>query len=140
MLCSLRVFFIMWLSATGLWAADLPNDFQPAVAPGKFFAPKPGETSRHAFQTGTPIVATSYFYWYDIESKSHFLNSDGSDALTTHPVSTEGMSWKNPRWHEKQFRQMNEAGIDVALPVYWGTPTASQPDGFRFSNESACNR
>ena len=116
-------------------AADLPRDYQPPPAPGTFFAPDSGETSLHPFRTGEPVIATSYFYWYDIDSKSHILNHDGSDALTTHPVSTEGFSWKNPRWHEKQFRQMVEAGIDVAIPVYWGAPTARQPDNFRFSDE-----
>jgi hypothetical protein len=123
------------LSILGLLAADLPSDFQPVQAPGQFFAAKPGETSRHPFQTGTPIVSTSYFYWYDIDSKSHFRNHDDSDAMTTHPATTEGMSWKNPRWHEKQFRQMTEVGIDVALPVYWGTPVAKQPGAFGFSDE-----
>ena len=118
-----------------LIAADLPNDFEPAPAPGMFFAAKSGETSRHAFVSGDPIIATSYFYWYDIDSKAHFLNPDGSDALTDHPVSTEGMSWKNPHWHEQQFRQMSEAGIDVAIPVYWGSPTPRQPNGFHFSDE-----
>jgi len=120
-------------------AADLPRDYQPPPAPGKFFAPQPDETSLQPFKTGDPVIATSYFYWYDIDSKSHILNHDGSDALTTHPVTTEGMSWKNPRWHEKQFRQMAEAGIDVAIPVYWGAPTTNQPDAFRFSNEGVPN-
>ena len=55
--------------------------------------------------------------------------------MTTHPATTEGMSWKNPHWHDKQFRQMTEVGIDVALPVYWGTPVAQQPHAFRFSDE-----
>ncbi len=116
-------------------AAELPVDFQPAPAPGKFFAPALGETSRRPFQTGDPVIATSYFYWYDIESKFHFLNPGGTDALTTHPITSEGMSWKNPRWHEKQFRQMTAAGIDVAIPVYWGSPTVRQARGFAYSNE-----
>ncbi len=127
------LFFLLF--SRGIFAADLPSDFQPAPAPGSFFAPKPGEKSLVPYRSGDPVIATSYFYWYDIDSKSHFLNPDGSDALTTHPVSTEGMSWKNPKWHEKQFRQMTEAGIDVAIPVYWGSPTGKQPTGFAFSNE-----
>ena len=141
MLRSIHVFSAIFvlMCVSNLWAADLPENFQPAAAPGKFFAPQAGETSRHAFQTGTPVIATSYFYWYDIDSKSHILNHDGSDALTTHPVTTEGMSWKNPKWHEKQFRQMTEAGIDVAIPVYWGAPMENQPEGFRFSDEGVPN-
>ena len=132
---SIPLSIVVWLSISSLGAAELPGNFQPAPAPGTFFAAKPGESSRHPFQTGTPIVSTSYFYWYDIDSKSHFRNHDDSDAMTTHPVTTEGMSWKNPLWHEKQFRQMTEAEIDVALPVYWGTPVAQQPGAFCFSDE-----
>jgi len=131
----LLLLFASGVFASGIFAAELPENFQPAQAPGTFFAPKPGETSLKPFKTGEPVIATSYFYWYDIDTKTHFLNSDGSDALTTHPVSNEGMSWKNPRWHEKQFQQMTQAGIDVAIPVYWGAPTVRQPGGFRFSNE-----
>ncbi len=133
----IRVFFVisLMLFVSGIRAADVPENFQPAPAPGTYFAPKPGEISLKPFQTGDPIIATSYFYWYDIDSKAHFLNSDGSDALTDHPVTTEGMSWKNPKWHETQFRQMTEAGIDVAIPVYWGSPTPRQPGGFHFSDE-----
>lgn len=132
---SIPLFFTVFvlLSVSGLRAADLPADFQPASPPGKFFAAKPGESSWQPFQTGMPLIATSYFYWYDIDSKSHILNPDGSDALTDHPITLEGMSWNNPRWHEKQFRQMTEAGIDVAIPVYWGTPTVQQSN--RFSDE-----
>ncbi|MCL2116844.1 MAG: DUF5010 domain-containing protein [Planctomycetaceae bacterium] len=131
--CCFAIPLLVFASST--LAADLPRDYQPSPAPGTFFAPEPGETSLQPFRTGDPVVATSYFYWYDIDSKAHILNHDGSDALTTHPVSTAGMSWKNPRWHEKQFRQMAEAGIDIAIPVYWGAPTARQSDAFRFSDE-----
>ena len=140
----------LWGFVCAVAAADLPWDFQPPPAPGTFFAPQPEEASlqpqvagrsqaARSFQTGDPVVATSYFYWYDIDSKAHILNHDGSDALTTHPVTTEGMSWKNPKWHERQFRQMAEADIDVAIAVYWGAPTVRQPDGFRFSDEGVPN-
>ena len=141
MLRTIRWFFtipFLGYSCT-VMAADLPGDYQPPPAPGTFFTPKAGETSLKSFRTGDPVIATSYFYWYDIDSKSHILNPDGSDALTTHPVTTEGMSWKNPRWHEKQFRQMTESGIDVAIAVYWGAPTTRQPDAFRFSDEGVPN-
>ena len=126
---------IILLSTQCLIAAELPKDFEPAPAPGAFFAAKSGETSRKPFVSGDPVIATSYFYWYDIDSKAHILNSDGSDALTDHPVSIDGMSWKNSNWHEQQFRQMTEAGIDVAIPVYWGSPTARQPNAFHFSDD-----
>jgi hypothetical protein len=83
------------------------------------------------FPEGQPIVATTYFYWYDATTNEHILNGDGSDALTDHPPTIDGMSYRNPDWHERELRDMIDAGIDVALPVYWGTPLLRE---FSFSN------
>jgi hypothetical protein len=66
---------------------------------------------------------TYYFYWYDSYSKSHIVNGDGSDALTTHPPTLEDFSFKSERWHRQQLLDIMAAGIDVALPVYWGAPS-----------------
>ncbi len=41
------------------------------------------------------IVMTPYFYWYDVWTQSHLLNPDHSDALTTHPVTLSGFSYKS---------------------------------------------
>ena len=82
------------------------------------------------FRSGQPVIATSYFYWYDIESNSHVINHDGTDALTDHPPTTAGFSYNNTTWHQRQLEDMIAAGIDVALPVYWGTPLGD----FGFSN------
>lgn len=68
------------------------------------------------------IVGTYYFYWYDVYSGSHIRNGDGSDALTTHPPALEDFSYKSVRWHKKQLADMEAAGIDVALMVFWGSP------------------
>ena len=100
-------------------------------APGKFVNSGPGVN----FSKDTPVVATSYFYWYDTPSKAHILNADGSDALTDHPPTLEGISWKSVDWHKAQFIDMEKAGIDVAILVYWGTPEKKQPGGLAFSNE-----
>lgn len=78
------------------------------------------------FTPGTPTVATTYFYWYDVETNYHILNPDGSDALTTHPPTLEGFSYKNIQWHYTQLEDMMAAGIDVAMPVYWGYPGAAE--------------
>jgi hypothetical protein len=74
------------------------------------------------FKAGRPLLCTYYFYWYDDASRQHFLNSDGSDALTDHPPREEGYSYKSEAWHREQLSEMARAGIDVALPVYWGYP------------------
>ncbi|WP_165234328.1 DUF5010 domain-containing protein [Aquisphaera insulae] len=80
-----------------------------------------------AFRSNDKIVMTHYFYWYDEPSKAHVLNGDGSDALTTHPASLEDFSYRSASWHESQLRDMMAAGIDVALPVYWGAPSERKP-------------
>ena len=69
-------------------------------------------------------MATSYFYWYDVKSGMHIRNGDGSDALTDHPPTLEGFSYRRTAWHRKQLSDMISAGIDVVLPVYWGYPGA----------------
>jgi len=67
-------------------------------------------------------VGTTYFYWYDVESKAHLVDSDGTDALTTHPADLETISYRRAAWHQGQLRDMIAAGIDFLMPVYWGVP------------------
>ena len=68
-------------------------------------------------------MTTSYFYWYDVYTDAHVRNADGSDALTDHPTTLTGFSYRSRSWHRSQLRQMKDAGIDVLLPVYWGAPS-----------------
>jgi len=74
------------------------------------------------------IVGTYYFYWYDIYSKGHIIDGDGTDALTTHPPTLEDFSYKSIRWHKKQLSDMETASIDVALMVFWGSPAEHEAD------------
>ena len=76
-----------------------------------------------SFRSSDRIVGTYYFYWYDSHSKSHLVNGDGSDALTTHPPTLEDFSYTSVRWHKQQLLDMIDAGIDVVLPVFWGAPS-----------------
>lgn len=69
------------------------------------------------------VVLTPYFYWYDIYSGAHIKDADGSDALTDHPPTLTGFSYRSSSWHRQQLLDMMEAGIDVLLPVYWGEPS-----------------
>jgi len=103
----------------------------PAQPPGEFFPVKAQDHQGSAsFKKGRPVVGTTYFYWYDFESKAHIIDHDGSDALTTHPADTEGISYKRPAWHERQLRDMINAGVDFLMPVYWGVP--GRYDGWSF--------
>jgi len=76
----------------------------------------------HTFSSQDKVVGTYYFYWYDVDSKSHVVDGDGTDALTTHPPTLEDFSYKSVRWHRKQLLDMEAAGIDMALMVFWGSP------------------
>lgn len=107
--------------ATSILAAEMPSDFALPEPPGAYVGKADAEAAG-GFRSGSPLVATSYFYWYDAPSKAHVIDADGSDALTDHPPTLEGFSYKNVDWHARQLADMIDAGIDVALPVYWGTP------------------
>jgi hypothetical protein len=95
----------------------------PTRPAGEFFPLKADDhRGVPSFKRGMPLVATTYFYWYDIDSKAHIVTGDGSDALTTHPADMNDLSYKRSSWHEAQLRDMIDAGIDFLMPVYWGVP------------------
>jgi len=101
--------------AAGSHAAErqIPPAFGPYVNPSE--ADFSGSAS---FKTTDRIVGTYYFYWYDINSQSHILNHDGTDALTTHPATLKDFSYKSVAWHKQQLTDMDAAGIDLALMVF----------------------
>jgi hypothetical protein len=111
-------------AATG---ADLPADFTLPQPPGTFIGTASPSVASPTFHSRSPLVVTSYFYWYDAGSRAHVVNFNGTDALTDHPPTLEGFSYKSADWHAKQLQDMMAAGIDVLLPVYWGTPLGDQP-------------
>ena len=80
------------------------------------------------FTENDRLVLTPYFYWYDVGTGAHMTNGDGSDALTDHPATTEGFSYRSVAWHTGELRDMIEAGIQVVLPVYWGEPSQRFPN------------
>lgn len=75
-----------------------------------------------SFRHDQTIVGTYFFYWYNIYTKEHFLNADGSDALVDHPVSEKDFSYTSVDWWKREMRDATAAGIDFILPVYWGVP------------------
>lgn len=64
------------------------------------------------------LVFTYYFYWY--ESKDGHI-VDAQNSIINHPPANPPVDYHNVDWHKKQFADMRDAGIDVALAVYWGT-------------------
>ncbi|MHC4748516.1 MAG: DUF5010 domain-containing protein, partial [Planctomycetota bacterium] len=99
------------------------DDELPKEPPGRFFLLQAKDhRATDSFKSDLPIVGTTYFYWYDIDTKSHIIDSDGSDALTTHPADMEKISYKRTDWHKQQLVDMIDAGIDFLMPVFWGVP------------------
>ncbi len=120
-----QVLFLLCCSAS----AQVPE--LPATPPGRFFPLKADDHKNAAsFQQGQPVVGTTYFYWYDIDTKSHVVDGDGTDALTTHPADMNDLSFKRVPWHKIQLRDMIDAGVDFLLPVFWGVP--GKYDGWSF--------
>src|SRR5262245_16794330 len=103
-------------------AADVPSDFQLPPPPGKDSGTASQAVDSRTFREKQPLIATTYFYWYDVDTNLHIFDGDGTDALTDHPPTLEGLSYKNADWHARQLTDMIAAGIDVAMPVYWATP------------------
>lgn len=109
-------------------AADDPlvSEILPALGPHTQLTPA-SFTSSTSYSSTNRVVTTSYFYWYDVFSGDHIFNGDGSDALTDHPPSLPGFSYRSKAWHKTQLTDMMAAGIDILLPVYWGAPSERVP-------------
>jgi hypothetical protein len=110
------------LVTASLFAAPPPREIQPAFGPHVNLTTKDFAESK-SFAAADRIVGTYYFYWYDVYSKGHIIDGDGTDALTDHPASLEDFSYTSVRWHKKELSDMIAAGIDVVLPVFWGAPS-----------------
>lgn len=107
-------------------AQEPSRKIPPAIGP--HIDLKPGDfASARRFGPDDKVVMTHYFYWYDAPSKAHVLDGDGTDALTTHPPTLDDFSYKSVAWHKGQLRDMIAAGIDVVLPVFWGSPADHAP-------------
>jgi hypothetical protein len=65
-------------------AAGSPLEFTP---PGPY-ASSTADAHQDApgFEQGQPIIATTFFYWYDIYTMKHFRDPDGIDGLAYAPV------------------------------------------------------
>jgi hypothetical protein len=103
-------------------APQSSREIPPAYGSGINPAPKDFSGAK-SFKSTDRIVGTYYFYWYNVYTKEHIVNGDGSDALTDHPASMEDFAYTSSRWHTQQLNDMTTAGIDVVLPVFWGAPS-----------------
>ena len=79
-------------------------------------------------------VATHYFYWYHWPTE-HFdePGAPGPEGHCRHFAKPERVSYRSVDWHAENFAAMAAAGIDAALPVYWGAPGAYDRPNLAFS-------
>lgn len=93
-----------------------------------------GAASPLAAQTVGPTVATHFFYWYHWPTE-HFdqPGAPGREGHARHFVAPEKVSYRSVDWHAGNFEAMAAAGIDFALPVYWGAPGAYERPNLAFS-------
>lgn len=85
-------------------------------------------------QATQPTVATHYFYWYHWPTE-HFdePGAPGPEGHCRHFVDPKRVSYRSVDWHAENFAAMADAGIDAALPVYWGAPGAYERPNLAFS-------
>ncbi|HEV7214492.1 MAG TPA: DUF5010 domain-containing protein, partial [Chloroflexota bacterium] len=75
------------------------------------------------------LLLTYYYYWYDATTGAHLTPEQ---ILNNHLPATPQPTWRSIDWHRRQLSDMAYAGINVALPVYWGfdfPPDAWSMDG-----------
>ncbi len=122
--------------AVCLLASDFTTNLRAATPAADEFNPPLGPYTQltaadfagvHSFSAQDRVVLTPYFYWYDSFSGAHLDNPDGTDALTDHPPTLTGFSYRSRAWHRGELEDMMAAGIDVLLPVYWGEPSQRLP-------------
>ncbi|MCC6124748.1 MAG: DUF5010 domain-containing protein [Pirellulales bacterium] len=118
-----RYFFFAFLACAvaASLAQAAEREFPPAFGPYVKLTEKDFAESK-SFSAQDRLVGTYYFYWYDIYTGAHLRDGDGTDALTTHPPTLDDFSYKSVRWHKRQLADMEAAGIDLALMVFWGSP------------------
>ncbi|MHB8972292.1 MAG: hypothetical protein ACYC3X_29750 [Pirellulaceae bacterium] len=102
--------------------------FQEPAAPGQSIGLATKDLQAvESFKASDPVIGTYLFYWYDVYSKAHLIDGDGTDACTTHPSSWDDYSYKSARWWREQLTDIRSAGVDIAAPVYWGSPNDADP-------------
>lgn len=110
-------------AAIGFAAMPILSEFDMRAPPGPHCPLTPEDVKAvKTYGADELIVGTHFFYWYDVHSKAHFVNHDGTDALVDHPVHTEDFSFKSVSWWKRELQDVTAAGIDFILPVYWGSP------------------
>ena len=84
---------------------------------GPYLGPGFAGSELATFSSKQPLVTTYYFYWDDL-TKPAYLDP----GRTLHQPDPLHYSFLLPASHRRQFEDMQAAGIDFAVAVYWGEP------------------
>jgi hypothetical protein len=88
--------------------------------PGPYISPAYTDFSLRSFTGAQKLATTYYFYWHDLtdpERRGRFASGQFHS-----PPDPDRYSFLLPETHEREFRDMLDAGLDFVLPVYWGEP------------------
>lgn len=112
--------------ASHLVAAYLGNGVTRNVLESGFVGPQPGcseaQPAKASVSSPARVVATYFYYWYDLPRGIHARD------LTDRPTD-QSASYRDVAWFKRQFADMTEAGIDLALATYWGSAEVSSDVG-----------
>lgn len=100
------------LAVAGIVGELARDDGGPAPIPAA-----PTINTDQAYESHPRTVFTYFFYWYEADTGAHL---DQNSGLPVQLPPEPKPSWRSQDWFEQQLRDMSDAGIDVALPVYWG--------------------
>ncbi len=99
-----------------------PHDPGPLTwaHPGPYIAPGYHDFHLDSFRSSQPLITTYYFYWHDLTDPARRARI--KQFWAQQPPNPDTYSFASPATHLRQFEDMQAAGIDFALPVYWGEP------------------
>ena len=121
--CRIALLSVVCVLALGIPGRTAGADDQPSWSrPGPYLAPAHADFAVPTFAADQRLVVAFFFYWFEAEHYRRQLIAPGWDPYPYHPTDVETMSYRDPAWYQRHFSDMLDAGIDVALPVYWGEP------------------
>jgi hypothetical protein len=99
-----------------------PHDPGPLdwAHPGPYIQPGYTDFKLNSFGARQHVVTTYYFYWHDLTDPTRQARI--KQFWAQQPPNPSEYSFLNPATHLKEFADMQAAGLDFALPVYWGEP------------------
>jgi uncharacterized protein DUF5010 len=112
-----RALYPVALAVLGLLLVAAQPDYLSWADPGPYRTPGYSDFTLDTFASNQPIVGTYFFYWFDADTmRAH------PETFAYNPVGDQTQSFLDPAWFQQQFSDMLDAGIDFALPDYWGEP------------------